>query len=88
MSVEFKPKRRADKDVISYFEFSGLRNDIPTHRFDATDLAVGDNVVIDKSHRIFRRRGATKRVSGAAHSLWANENRAFYVSGKIGRAHV
>lgn len=81
MSVEFKPKRRADKDVISYFEFSGLRNDIPTHRFDATDLAVGDNVVIDKSHRIFRRRGATKRVSGAAHSLWANENRAFYVSG-------
>lgn len=81
MSVDFKPKRRADKDVISYFEFSGLRNDIPLHRFDATDLAVADNVVIDKSHRIFRRRGATKRVSAAAHSLWSSENRAFFVSG-------
>lgn len=81
MSVEFKPKRRADKDVVSYFEFSGLRNDIPTHRFDATDLAIADNVVIDKSHRIFRRRGATKRVPGAAHSLWSSEDRAFYVAG-------
>jgi len=81
MPIEFKPKRRADKDVISYFEFSGLRNDIALHRFDATDLAVADNVVIDKSHRIFRRRGATKRVPGAAHSLWASETRAFFMSG-------
>lgn len=81
MSVDFKPKRRADKDVISYFEFSGLRNDIPLHRFDATDLAVADNVDIDKSHRIFRRPGATKRLDLAAHSLWGTDTRAFFVSG-------
>lgn len=81
MSVEFKPKRRADKDVISYFEFSGLRNDIPTHRFDASDLAVADNADVDKSHRVFRRVGVTKRLAIAAHSLWGNDTRAFFGSG-------
>lgn len=82
MSVEFKPKRRADKDVISYFEFSGLRNDVPPYRFDATDLAVADNVLIDKSHSVFRRPGATKIVDMPGRSVWANDGHAFFASGQ------
>lgn len=80
MPTEFKPKRRADRDAVTYAEFSGLRNDIAPERFDATDLAVANNVTLDKSRRIARRAGATRRVNMPAHSLWAAGDQALYVS--------
>lgn len=72
MQPDFTPKRRADKDVVSYAEFTGLRNDIDSVRFDATDLYIATNVDIDKSRRIARRAGSTWRIANKPmHSLWA-----------------
>jgi hypothetical protein len=65
-----EPQR--DQDVVSYTKFSGLRNDVDPERFDAGDLAVADNIDIDKTGRIARRMGYTQAVAGATHSLWAN----------------
>lgn len=80
-ATDFKPKRRTDRDTIAYAEFSGLRNDIAPERFDATDLAVANNVNLDKSRRLARRTGATKRLAMAVHSLWAGAGEALCASG-------
>lgn len=75
-----KPKR-LDRDVVAYEEFAGLRSDVSPERFDPTDLAVATNVDIDKSKRVARRAGYTKRNTSAAHSLWAKYDLALFVSG-------
>lgn len=62
-----------DRDVVTYAQFNGLRNDIDPERFDAGDLVVADNVDIDKSGRLQRRAGYTQRRAGATHSMWADE---------------
>jgi hypothetical protein len=66
-----EPQR--DQDVVAYTVFSGLRNDVSPERFDSGDLAVADNIDIDRTGRIARRAGYTQQVAGASHSLWANE---------------
>lgn len=81
METDFKPKRRADRDVVAYAEFTGLRNDVATERFDATDLAVADNVTLDRSRRLARRAGATRCSGLPAHSLWSEGESAMFVSG-------
>lgn len=81
MQPDFTPKRRADKDVVSYAEFTGLRNDIDPERFDATDLFVANNVDLDKARRISRRAGSTQRSALPAHSLWAASALALMMSG-------
>lgn len=81
MPTDFKPKRRTDRDTVAYAEFSGLRNDIETERFDASDLAIANNVDLNKARRISRRAGATRALAGAAHSLWSVGDLALCVLG-------
>jgi hypothetical protein len=73
--------RRYDRDVVVYREFTGLRNDVAPERFDPTDLEVATNVDIDKSKRIARRDGYTKRNVSPAHSLWGSDDLGLFVSG-------
>lgn len=75
--------QQRDTDVVTYEAFKGLRSDVTPERFEPEDLAVGDNIDIDKSGRISRRDGYTLGRAGVAHSLWADELQEFclYVSG-------
>lgn len=67
-------QQQRDPDVVTYGAFSGLRNDVSPERFELGDLAVATNVDIDKSGRVARRAGQTRRATGSAlHSLWADE---------------
>lgn len=76
-----EPQR--DQDVVSYTKFNGLRNDVDPERFEAGDLAVADNVDIDRSGRIARRAGYAQQIAGAAHSVWSNAegNECFFAQG-------
>lgn len=65
--------QQRDQDVVAFTAFGGVRNDVTPERFSVTDLAVGDNVNIDKSGRVFRRDGYSSVRAGAAHSLWADD---------------
>lgn len=71
MADQQAPQR--DEDVVTYEAFRGLRNDVSPERFEQGDLAVADNIDLDKSGRIARRAGYTSKVAGAAHSLWADD---------------
>lgn len=73
-------KPRTDRDVVTYQKFGGLRNDVSTERFEQGDLATGLNIDIDKSGRIARRQGFTKRVTADVHSLWAKDDLALCVN--------
>lgn len=87
------PTRRGDADVIAFSAFNGLRNDVPSERFNghdtdpakrtAADLAAAVNVDIDKSGAVARRAGYSRVVTGASHSLWASptENLCLVVQG-------
>lgn len=70
-----------DPGIIAFEAFSGIRNDIPEHRFGLTDLAVGTNIDIDESGGIARRAGRTLVRAGATHSLWSNGALAMFVEG-------
>ena len=72
-----------DDDLVTYKEFTGLRNDVRPERFATTDLAVATNCDIDSTGRIARRKGRTKVITGTRHSLWASDTLgvAFVVSG-------
>src|SRR5437868_11295382 len=72
-----------DQDIVSYETFAGLRGDVTPERFGSGDLAVGDNVDLDKSGRLARRAGYTLTLAGAVHSLWADPMQEFclFVSG-------
>lgn len=65
-----------DQDVVTYEKFDGLRNDITPERFGPADLAVANNIDIDRTGRIARRAGYTSVRAGASHSLWADDTGA------------
>jgi hypothetical protein len=73
MGVQNTQFPERDRDVVTYAQFSGLRNDVPPERFDLGDLAAADNIDIDKTGRIARRGGYTQRRAGSQHSIWADE---------------
>lgn len=53
--------------------FLGLRNTVPSDRFDLGDLEAAPNVDIDDSRRVTRRYGhGAAVVSGACRSLWSD----------------
>jgi len=79
-TTDFKPKQRADRDVTTFTEFKGLRNDTTPERFSNFDLAVANNVILDEARALRRRAGATLRLPGAMHSLWADAQGAFMAS--------
>ena len=68
-----------------FHEFTGLRSDRPVERFEATDLALAQNIDIDNSGAISRRPGytAVPGMTGAKHSLWSDDDGkiSLYVSG-------
>ncbi|WP_322037982.1 hypothetical protein [Burkholderia cenocepacia] len=72
-----------DQDVVTYETFTGLRGDVTPERFGSGDLAIGDNVDLDKSGRLARRDGYVLTLAGPAHSLWADAMQEFclFVSG-------
>lgn len=77
-----------DQDVVTYEAFTGLRGDVTPERFGPSDLAVGDNVDLDKSGRLSRRDGYTLKLAGAVRSLWADEQQdwcLFVMSGTLWR---
>lgn len=73
MATPGAPDKEGDKDVVSYSSFDGLRNDISPERFGMADLVVATNCDIDVSGRIACRGGYTKKITGARHSLWADD---------------
>lgn len=75
--------QQRDQDVVTYETFSGLRSDVTSERFGPGDLAVGDNIDLDRSGRISRRAGYSLALAGATHSLWADElqQACLFVSG-------
>jgi hypothetical protein len=77
-TTDFRPKQRADKDVITFCEFTGVRNDTTPERFTNNDLVVANNVVLDNARSLARRAGSTMRYGGAAHSVWASEGDALF----------
>lgn len=76
-TTQFQPKRRADRDVTTFTEFTGLRNDTTPERFTQNDLAVADNVVLDNVRSMRRRAGSTLAAAGSKHSAWSNGQDAF-----------
>lgn len=73
--------QQRDQDVVTYESFTGVRNDVDPERYSASDLFSASNIDIDKSGRIGRRAGYTRRATGAIHSLWADGDKCMYVSG-------
>jgi hypothetical protein len=65
--------------VIELKKIRGLRNDADLERFELGDLSVAQNVDIDSSSRISRRRGYTKLASGSVHSVWSDGRQALCV---------
>lgn len=59
-------------EPITFKEFDGLRNTTAPERLGPADLQVAENVDIDDSKRITRRKGRTLRLSGSTHSLWSD----------------
>lgn len=70
-----------DPSVVAYESFTGLRNDVAAHRFEATDLATGTNIDIDDSGGVTRRAGRTLQRAGVSHSLWSDNTQALFVEG-------
>lgn len=73
-----------DNDTVAYMGFTGLRDDIPPDRFAITDLAVADNVDLDKSGKLSRRDGyRSVKSDTSVHSLWADDSGliALYMAG-------
>jgi hypothetical protein len=74
-----------DQDLVAYTAFSGLRNDVRPERFERGDLAVAQNIDLDKTGEIRRRWGYTLSIAGATHSVWANpqETICLFVQGNV-----
>lgn len=73
-----RPKQNG---TVPYKAFAGLRNDVGPERFGPADLAVANNVDIDKTGALTRRAGYTRRAVDPAHSLWAQGALGLFVSG-------
>ncbi len=66
--------QQRDQDVVVYSAFAGVRNDVTAERFSAHDLVTAENCDLDKSGRLARRGGTTKKFTGAAHSIWSDDS--------------
>ncbi len=61
--------------------FAGLRNDVSAERFEPADLEIADNVDLDDAGQAARREGFTRKVAGAAHSLFAHGDACLFAQG-------
>lgn len=72
----------ADKDVVSFDRFLGLRNNVGAESFGPGDLDAALNVDITDELRVQRRNGHGDPILvGDYHSLWSDGNTALVVSG-------
>jgi hypothetical protein len=71
MAENLSPQR--DQDVVTYEAFTGLRNEVTPERFTPADLSHADNVDLDKTGRLSRRKGYASVLAGSMHSLWADD---------------
>jgi hypothetical protein len=66
--------------LYEHSQFAGLRNNVPVDRFEPGDLSVAQNVDVDDSQRVTRRKGhGSAVVSGACKSLWSDGSTALAV---------
>ena len=66
--------------LFEHAAFAGLRNNVPSERFELPDLEAAENIDLDDSGRATRRFGhGAAVVSGACASLWSDGNIALVV---------
>lgn len=70
-----------DEQVVEFAEFAGLRNTTTPERFDPADLAVAQNVDLDDSKQLLRRKGLALVREGAYSGIWSNGTHGFAVKG-------
>lgn len=77
--------QQRDQDVVTYSTFAGLRNDVPPERFGQGDLALANNVDLDKSGELSRRDGYTSVLAGATHSVWGSPagDTCYFMQGNV-----
>ena len=69
--------------------FKGLRNTVPSDRFELGDLEAAESVDIDDSERVTRRKGhGAAVVSGACKSLWSNGATALAVQNETNLVQI
>jgi len=62
-----------DEGVYEFLEFQGLRNTVDPERLNAEELEVAQNVDIDDSLAVSRRKGfSAALVAGSASSIWSD----------------
>lgn len=74
---------------VTFPAFAGINNVLPAERIHALptkdnptcDLVAAVNVDIDNSGQVSRRAGQTLKAPGAAHSLWASQDKCLFVAG-------
>ena len=62
---------------------AGVRNNTSLERFAKGDLASAVNIDIDETGAVSRRLGTVPLLPGAAHSMWSDGVRAFFVQGGV-----
>lgn len=62
---------------------TGLRNNVPSHRFSNTDLELAVNVDVDNLGALSRRPGRTLKYAGDVRSLWASDMVTLFAEGTL-----
>lgn len=72
----------ADKDVVQFADFTGLRNTVEPENMETGDLVTATNVDVTDAKRLRRRKGFDAPVvSGACHSFWSSGDIALVARG-------
>lgn len=61
-----------DKDLVSFGAVAGVRNDVAAERLNPNDLALAENVKIDRTGAVSLREGQTRLSAAATHSVWSD----------------
>ena len=69
--------------TASFNGASGLRNNVAPERLTKNDLVTGVNIDLDESGAIMRRKGRTKLLGGATHSLYSLGETALMVQSGV-----
>lgn len=66
--------------IQTYRQFAGIKNTVPEHELESTDLSRAVNVDIHDGGYASRRGGHVLRVVGSSHSLWASGGTCLYMA--------
>ena len=74
--------------TVELTAWKGLNNVLPPERTPQDYLKQADDIDIDKSGGIHKRKGYSLKISGKFHSLWSDGNDCFAVkNGSLIRIH-